>query len=257
MVALSDGFIVMDPDFIGSPEHPTGAHDILADARGEMVMPIGCFLIRGERNVLVDLGYGPHDENGAGTMVGGNLLHELRVAGLRPEDIDVVALSHLHPDHVGWLGDSDGRPLFPSAQVYIGSGDWDHFVVSATAALPLAPHIRATLVDLFARGSITLMESDLAITPHVTRLSAPGHTPGHSIYAVHSGDDRAMLFGDAVYCAEQMTELDWAAATDVDRVLARETREKYVRQLEREGGLGLGCHFPALTAQRLLISRGD
>ncbi len=98
------------------------------------------------------------------------------------------------------------------------------------------------------------MDSDGAVTSHLTRLDAPGHTPGHSVYAVHSGGERAMLFGDALYCVEQLTETDWAAATDVDKDLARVTREKYIRGLEGTGGLAVGCHFPGLLASRLLMT---
>ena len=252
MIAMSDGYLVMDDDFIGSPEHPTAAHDQLADANHELVLPIGCFLIPGEKNVLIDLGYGPH---AAGpTMSAGNLLQQLHGVGLAPGDIDIVALSHLHPDHVGWLGDEHGEPVFRNAQVCFGADDWDYFVESDQAKLPLEPHIRATLETLAARDRLTLLSSDAAITGKVTRLSAPGHTPGHSIFAIASAGDRALLFGDALYCAEQMTELDWAAATDVDAKLAQKTRERFVRSLEQSGGLGLGCHFPGLVASRLLLS---
>jgi glyoxylase-like metal-dependent hydrolase (beta-lactamase superfamily II) len=255
LVALSDGFILMDDDFIGSPAHPTAAHDALKDEHEELVMPIGCFLIQGETTVLIDLGYGP--ASSGGTIAGGNLLRQLRAEGLSPNDIDVVALSHLHPDHIGWLGNTHGEPVFPNAQVTFGRADWNYFVDSGEAALPLEPHIRQTLIVLAGRDRVTLLDGDEAITPEITRLAAPGHTPGHSIYAIADGNDRAVLFGDALYCAEQLTEFDWGAVTDVDRSLARATREKYVRAMETTGGLALGCHFPGLEAERMLVSRRE
>jgi glyoxylase-like metal-dependent hydrolase (beta-lactamase superfamily II) len=255
LVALSDGFILMDDDFIGSPAHPTAAHDALKDEHDELVMPIGCFLIRGEATVLIDLGYGP--ASSGGTIAGGNLLHQLRAEGLGPGDIDVIALSHLHPDHIGWLGDAHGEPVFPNAQVTFGQADWDYFVDSGEATLPLEPHIRQTLAVLAERDRVTLLDGDKVITPEITRLAAPGHTPGHSIYTIVDDEDRAVLFGDALYCAEQLTELDWGAVTDVDRELARATREKYVRAVETTGGLALACHFPGLEADRVLISRRE
>jgi len=254
MTAVSDGYIVMDPGFVGSPTHPTGAFDVLKDEHNRMVMPIGCFLIRGERTVLVDLGYGPHDERNEGRMVGGGLLVQLRRLGLRPADIDVIALSHLHPDHVGWIGDPHAEATFPNAQVFVGAADWAYFVESSEALLPLEPHVRETFTCLADRGRVTLMDGDHAITPSLMRLDAPGHTPGHSIYAVHDGADRAILFGDAMYCADQLTHTDWGALTDVDRSLARRTRERFVRDLETSGGTALGCHFPGLVAGRALLS---
>jgi glyoxylase-like metal-dependent hydrolase (beta-lactamase superfamily II) len=253
MLALSDGFIVMNPDFLGTPEHPTAAHDVLHDELGEMAMPLGCFLIPGEANVLIDLGYGPHDQRGEGRMVGGNLIAQLRRAGFSPEDIDIVALSHLHPDHIGWLGDQGARPTFANAQLCFGVEDWRYFVDGDSANLPLAPHLEETLRRLEADGRVTLLDSDAAVTKNVTRFAAPGHTPGHSIFAVHSRQSRALLFGDAMYCAQQLTETDWAAMTDVDPKLARRTRERFVRELEDEGGSAIGCHFPGLTASRVMM----
>jgi glyoxylase-like metal-dependent hydrolase (beta-lactamase superfamily II) len=245
----------MDADFIGSPEHPTAAHDALANQDNELVMPIGCFLVLGEKTVLIELGYGPH--TAGSTMVGGNLLAQLRAVGLTPNDIDIVCLSHLHPDHIGWLGNEHGEPVFPNAQVYFGAEDWAYFVESERANLPLEPHIRSTLETLARHERITLLTSDTPITGALTRLAAPGHTPGHSIFAITNRGNHALLFGDALYCAEQMTELDWAAATDVDRRLARSTREKYLRSLDETGGLALGCHFPGLVSRRVLISNGE
>jgi glyoxylase-like metal-dependent hydrolase (beta-lactamase superfamily II) len=255
MIALSDGFLIMDDDFLGSPSHPTAAHDILADDHNQMVMPIGCFLVIGEKTVLVDLGYGPHVAGPS--MSGGNLLTHLRGVGMTPADIDVVALSHLHPDHVGWLGDEHGDPIFSNAQVHFGADDWAYFVDSDRANLPLEPHIRAALETLAGQGRVTLLSSDDAITRDITRLAAPGHTPGHSVFAVASGGDRALLFGDALYCVEQMTATDWAAATDVVPELARATRERLVRSLDEGGGFALGCHFPGLVSGRGLISKAD
>ncbi len=262
LIALSDGYIVMDHDFVGSPEHPTAAWDANMNVDGDLVMPIGCFLVPGEKNVLIDLGYGPHNENGAGRMVGGNLLGALESLGMAPHDVDVIALSHLHPDHVGWLGNEHGQAVFPNAEVIVGSQDWDYFVesdpaYSAGPALPLEPHIRETLIVLAERGRVELLDSDASITPYVTRIAAPGHTPGHSVFAVHDGGARAVLFGDAMYCAEQLTNTDWGAMTDVDHALAETTRERLARDLDAHGGVGLGCHFPGLLAGRLVISTGE
>jgi glyoxylase-like metal-dependent hydrolase (beta-lactamase superfamily II) len=116
----------------------------------------------------------------------------------------------------------------------------------------LPPHIETVLKALAERDRVRLLDDDRQIAPGLTRLAAPGHTPGHSLYAVHDRGDRALLFGDAMYCPQQLTNSDWAAASDVDPRLARRTRERYLRDLETSGGLGLGCHFPELRAGRVL-----
>jgi len=255
ILAVSDGVVVIPPRFIGTPEHPTAAHDILRDQDGRAPLPVGCFLVPGGTTVLIDAGYGPADHQGRGTLVGGGLLAALAESGFGPADIDVVALSHLHLDHVGWLADSAGRPVFGRAQVLVGRADWEHFVERGDAALPLADHIRAGLLAISQAGRLTLLDGDQPVAPGITRLDAAGHTPGHSVFVVSDGRDRALLLGDALYCPAQLTETDWAALTDVDPGLARATRRRLAADLEAGGGLAVGCHFPGLEATRVLRAR--
>jgi len=252
ILALSDGVVVIPPTFIGTPEHPTAAHDMLRGADGRAPLPVGCFLVPGDTTVLIDAGYGPADHQGRGALVGGGLLGALADSGFGPEDIDVVALTHLHLDHVGWLADADGRPVFGRARVLVGRADWEYFVEGEGAALPLADHIRVGLLALAEQGRLTLLDADGPIAPGVTRLAAPGHTPGHSVFVVSDGPDRALLLGDALYCPEQLTQTDWAALTDVDPDLARTTRRLLVDDLSGRGGVAVGCHFPGLRAGRVL-----
>ena len=251
LVALSDGFLLMGETMVGTADEPTAAFDALRADYEEVRLPLGCFFWPGETNVLVDTGFGPLAAAEGGWLIGGNLLHQLRRIGVRPEDVDVVALSHLHADHSGGLGDpGTGEPIYPNATTYIGSHDWEYFVEGSTAAIPLPDYTRAALESLADRGKITLVDGDAEIAPGVRRLSAPGHTPGHSLYVIHDDDERVLLLGDSMYCPQQLTNLDWGAAFDVDPALARATRERLQRDLELHGGGALGCHFPGLIAGR-------
>ena len=252
ILALSDGVVVIPPAFIGTPEHPTAGHDAVRGADGRAPLPVGCFLVPGDTTVLIDAGFGPADHEGRGTLVGGGLLGALADNGFRPADIDVLALSHLHLDHVGWLADLAGSPTFARARVLVGRADWEYFVEGGNAALPLADHIRAGLLAIAQAGRLTLLDADGPIAPGVTRLAAAGHTPGHSVFVVSDGPDRALLLGDALYCPAQLTQTDWAALTDVDPDLARATRRRLAGDLAERGGAAVGCHFPGLRAGRLL-----
>jgi glyoxylase-like metal-dependent hydrolase (beta-lactamase superfamily II) len=252
VLALSDGVVVIPSAFIGTPEHPTAGHDVLRGADGRAPLPVGCFLVPGDTTVLIDAGFGPADHEGRGTLVGGGLPGALADNGFRPEDIDVVALSHLHLDHVGWLADRAGRPVFARARVLVGRADWEYFVEGADAALPLADHIRAGLLAIARAGRLTLLDTDGPVAPGITRLDAAGHTPGHSVFVISDGPDRALLLGDALYCPAQLTQTDWAALTDVDPSLARATRRRLAGDLAERGGVAVGCHFPGLQAGRVL-----
>ena len=79
---------------------------------------------------------------------------------------------------------------------------------------------------LAAAGRLDPLDGDmLAITPGLTARHLPGHTLGHYGLVVSSGDDRAVLFGDAVECPLQLEEPDFYALSDVDPSLAARTRE--------------------------------
>jgi glyoxylase-like metal-dependent hydrolase (beta-lactamase superfamily II) len=249
LIAVSDGFFQMPRTFLGTPEHPSAGEEALRSVYGHSRLPLGCFFLPGAENVLVDTGFGPTEA--PEVMIGGRLLGNLARNGIRPEDVHVVALTHLHADHVGWVGDGTGRPVFPNARFVLGLGDWEYFMSRDDA---IEPHIRESLQWLDGQGRVVLQEGEVAVAPGITRLSAPGHTPGHSLFVVHDGRARMLLLGDALYCPQQLSHVDWQAASDVDPALARRTRETFFRDLELHGGEAVGSHFPGLIAGRGLAT---
>jgi glyoxylase-like metal-dependent hydrolase (beta-lactamase superfamily II) len=80
------------------------------------------------RHILVDVGAGDLGPNT------GNLLLSLREMGVAPEDIDVVIISHAHPDHIGGNLDADGKPLYPNARYFIWKEEWDFWNSPAALA---------------------------------------------------------------------------------------------------------------------------
>jgi glyoxylase-like metal-dependent hydrolase (beta-lactamase superfamily II) len=248
VTAVSDGVLLMSRQMVGSPEYPTGGYDELAAAYGEPRLPVGCFVLRGEQTVLIDAGIGPVDHAGRGTLVGGNLLGQLARLGIAPDDIDVVALSHLHGDHVGTLGDvQTGQPVFPNATTLVGSGDWKYFVEDDEAVIPLAGYIRQALAELDRRGMVRLMDGDVDVTPGLRRIATPGHTPGHSVYAIEDQGMRLYLAGDSMHTPQQLAHPDWAVPFDVNPAQAEEVRQWLAAEAARPGTVGvLGCHFPGL-----------
>ncbi|OLO25842.1 MBL fold metallo-hydrolase [Streptomyces sp. MNU77] len=248
VVSVSDGEFPMPPQFLGAE-----AHRHLADADGSVRLPIGAFLLPGDEPLLIDAGLGPDAPEYEG-LVAGRLLDGLSDLGVRPEDIRHLALSHLHADHIGWVATKDKGITFPNAQVYLGAADWRLFLDGDRGDSPEgpAPWTLAALRELDGRKQVTLLEGERELVPGVTAVPAPGHTPGHTVYVVQDGGDRAVVLGDAVYCPAQLSRLDWAAATEVDPSLAKRTRMWLADEFGDGRTVALGPHFPGLRAGRLV-----
>ena len=248
LLPLNDGVCKMSQDFYVGLDFAT--HQELLAEDGRVHIPIGCFLVRtGGTTMLIDAGMGDVDE---GWARGGELPGALRAAGVGPEDIDLVVCSHLHIDHIGWLV-VDDAPFFPNATVRYGAGDWQEFVADREAH----HRSRRIMEVLDAHGRLNPLDGDMVpIAPGVTGRHTPGHTPGHYGLVVASGEDRAVILGDAVECPLQLEETDFHALSDVDPALAARTREALWRELEGTSALVTAAHFPGLEFGRVLPGRG-
>jgi glyoxylase-like metal-dependent hydrolase (beta-lactamase superfamily II) len=248
---VSDGTFLARPSYFGH-RLPPDAHPEFFRHHNAAWLPIGCFLARTrDRVVLVDAGLGPAMmELWDGMhLVGGQLPTGLRSLGVTTTDVTDVICTHFHGDHVGWLFDLDATPVFPNATIWFGDDDWRHFV---TGSGEMADHIRAGLRSPAHSARMRPIDHDTTVAPGITAVLAPGHTPGHMCVVIASGQDRALLLGDAVTCPLQLDEPTWHSVADVDPALADRTRERLWRELEDDRTTGVGAHFPELQFGRVL-----
>ena len=134
------------------------------------------------RTILVDTGMGSTVTNpGAVAMftggADGHLLDELQAVGVRPEDIDTVFLTHLHPDHVGWNlrpGGGPAQATFPRARYLAHQADWEAFKTPEVQGLPVSV-LRETLGPLETLGVLELLAGEQALTSEITAIPTPGH----------------------------------------------------------------------------------
>jgi len=248
LIPLNDGMCRMSQQFYVGLDF--AAHPELVGEDGRVHIPIGCFLVRsGGTTLLIDAGMGPHD---VGWARGGELPGALRAVGVEPDDIDVVVCSHLHTDHIGWLV-TDETPFFPNATVRYGSGDWVEFVTGQEEG-DRGRRIMEVLADA---GRLEPLDGDMiTLVPGVTARHTPGHTLGHYGLIVSSGEDRAVILGDAVECPLQLEEPDFYVMSDVDPALAARTREALWREIEDTPAVMIGAHFPGLEFGRVLAGKG-
>ena len=169
------------------------------------------------------------------------MLDDMREKGVDPASIDVVVMTHLHSDHVGWnLDATANKPTFPNARYFVPQADWDFFsadLESNTQMKQVTP-----LKDL---GCLELINGEVAITPEITTYPTPGHTPGHQSLLVSSGAEKALVTGDVAHHPAQVDRADWSPVFDTDTSVSAATRAKVMEMLEADGLTAAFCHFPA------------
>ena len=218
----------------------------MLDAEGRLALNFASFLlIEGDRRVLVDTGWGPEYD--------GRLLAELAEAGVTPGEIDTVVFTHLHGDHTGWNFDrASGQPLFPAARYLVPKADWDHYA----AEQPPPDSFTRDIVPLKALSLMDLIEGERTLTPSLTTLPTPGHTPGHTSVAILSAGQRGFILGDVVISAIDAAEPAWPNAFESDTAIARATRQAVIARLAADRSLVGASHLTAPGFGRFVAKAG-
>jgi glyoxylase-like metal-dependent hydrolase (beta-lactamase superfamily II) len=229
-------------------------HKRWLDHKGRLEFPFACFLVRsGGRTVLIDTGLGSLE---MWQFKGGALLGELAEAGVQPEDVDTVFVTHLHVDHCGTCaveGPCGLQPAFPKATYRWTADEHTHWRTG-----PVPPGSSFAVPALFEAldGRIEHANDGDALAPGVTVIGTPGHTPGHAGVVLSSAGARAFILGDAISCPAQLEETEWSGLGDIDPKLARRTQEAVAREIEDSGALLATAHFPGLAFGRVLRGEG-
>ena len=256
VLVVSDGSCTFPAPvyFPASTKETWQEHARWTDHDGNLTFPFSCFLVKsGDRRVLIDTGLGWLKMF---TFTGGALIGELAAAGVKPEDIDTVFITHLHVDHCGTCVVKDGdsvRAAFPNATYRWSQTEHDHWLTA-----PQAPGNDFTVPDMQKALSdrFNAANDGEAIASGINVIATPGHTPGHAGVVLSSGTERAFILGDAISCPVQLEESEWSGLGDMDKPLARRSQEAVLREIDGGGGLLGAAHFPGLTFGRVVRGEG-
>jgi len=153
-----------------------------------------------------------------------------------------VIFTHLHGDHTGWnLLRESGQPRFPNARYLVPKADWDAGIAQDREGGSFNRDVR----PLEALGALDLIEGEHTVTPSLTTLPTPGHTPGHTTIVVRSGGQEAYILGDAFLTQVDVAELEWVTSWDGDGADVVRTRTMLVERIEATNALIGASHLPA------------
>lgn len=260
VTALYDGTwsLPIDRKFVRNAS-AASVNRALADAfLPPRVMPISftALLVNtGTRLVLIDTGTAGQVADTAGVM-----LDNLAVAGITPEQIDVIAISHFHPDHIDGIKTKDGAKVFTRAEIYVPEPEWDFWMKEANmAGQPKSVQryfFNAKRIFGDIAAEVRRFKPGAEIVPGITSIPAYGHTPGHTAFAIHSGNHSMLAMSDTVRNPYLFARYpDWQPIFDMDATGAVKTRRRMLDRAAADRMLVEAYHFP-FPASGHIVRRG-
>lgn len=239
ITALNDGTVDLPVDKLLTQAKPGQIAKALEKAYQKLPLEtsVNAYLVNtGTKLVLIDTGaaglFGP-------TL--GKLLANLKAAGYTPEQVDEVYITHLHPDHVGGLL-SDGKMAFPNATVRMDKHDADFWLSADNLAKAPAEAkgffqgAQASVKPYQDAGRIKTFEGETELVPGIRAVATPGHTPGHSFYAIESKGQKLVVWGDLMHVAAvQFPDPSVTISFDTDSKAAAPQRKKAFADAAKAG----------------------
>ena len=210
-----------------------------------MSIPFTAMVVKtGGKTVLLDTGNGPA---AGGTR--GKLFSNLEAAGIDRNSIDIVAISHFHPDHIGGLLDEAGEKSFPNAELVVPGVELSFWLDDGNlskASDAMKPRFELARKNVGAYTDATRPVGDGAdVTPGIVAQAAHGHTPGHTVFRLSSGDKQMMILSDTTnHPALFVRHPNWHVQFDMDAEMAAKTRVRLLDQVSADDMLVAGYHFP-------------
>jgi len=220
------------------------SQQIKADENSKLATSnVNTYLIQTEgKNLLIDTGcrdlFGP---------TCGFLQDALKEAGLVPNDITDIFLTHLHPDHVAGAINAEGSAVFENASFKVIDLEYnfwtsDTFTDSEVNGNDWAGLARAALNAY--KDKIETISFGNDIIPGVTSVSIPGHTPGHSGFRVDEGNETLIQMGDILHVPNlQLENPSISTVFDVDSEAALKSRKELLDMVSTDKILCTSGHM--------------
>ena len=229
--------------------------------RDVLEWPLNVVVVRsGGRTILIDAGLGADPD--LHLPRAGRLAQRLEAAGIDLASVTDVVLTHMHMDHVGGLlADGVKDRLRPDLRVHLAAAEvkfWESPDFSRVSMPPGFPDALRRTAKRFLNeyhSQLRPFEAEYEVAPGVVVRRTGGHTRGHSVVRVASGDDRLTFLGDAVF-PNHFDRPDWYNAFDHDPEEAVRVRVRLLRELAATGEPLVAAHLSFPSVGRVAVA-GD
>ena len=251
LTALYDGiwYLPIDDKFVHNASGAQVNEALAAAFLPPRVLPISftALLVNtGAKLILIDTGTAGQITDTAGVM-----LDNLKVAGVRPADIDTILISHFHPDHIDGIKTKDGVKVFANAEIFVPEPEWAFWMDDANMgrysgnAVVHKYFLNARRIFSDIAKEVHRFKPGTEVAPRIESIAAYGHTPGHTAFAIHSGSQSMLAMSDTVREPFLFVRHpQWQPSYDMDGPLAADTR---VNMLDRAAADRMpveAYHFP-------------
>jgi glyoxylase-like metal-dependent hydrolase (beta-lactamase superfamily II) len=224
---------------------------------GRWRLRVRAWLVRADGGAtLFDTGIGgPNAPAQAWTTEIGSLRRQLATLGVAPEDVDTVAISHVHDDHIGGSVAEDGALIGPNARYLVQRADVEWQRAHATDD-DYAARTWQPIGAIEDAGALDVVEGEHIVSAGLTLRHAPGHTPGHQVLIIEDAGDRMLISADAWNHPLQIAKPDGASGSDDDPATAAASRRTLLADLEAHARTVLApTHFAEAFGE--VVRAGD
>ncbi|MEM7533148.1 MAG: MBL fold metallo-hydrolase [Chloroflexota bacterium] len=235
------------------------------DEQNRIVSEARCLLIESSEGlILVDTGHGDKYTDKRRKILGlevaskrDRLVADLASVGFRPEDVDIVILTHLHQDHAGGATRWDtpdhtpgqAIPTFPNARYQVQR------IELADASYPNERTAATYFVDnwqpLIDANQLDIVDGPQLLAQGVHTVITPGHITALQAVWVQDGGESLLFLGDACSWAAHMNRLAWVPAWDLDPMTSIETKRALAHEAICSDALLVFQHDSQVVTGRL------
>ena len=246
-LALKEGLGLMEP----AAERPAMQADLVARGERTDVLPLYVNILvakLGREIAIFDAGFGAGKNPESGWLIA-----SLAAIGIAPEKVTHAFLSHAHGDHINGFV-TGNQPTFPNAALHCLRDELDFwrspepdFSRSLRAKGPLPGMIKSNRAkfDILQPNLQLHRDGDALLGGAVTFVPGRGHTAGHALFRLRSGQESLLHFMDAAHHHTLMfTNPSWAINYDHEPAQAVDTRKKLFAELATTHERSYGFHLP-------------